>query len=254
MRRVSGVLVFGGIGYFLILELLLVAAVLYWPDFVKSITGLMGLARPLPVVGEMLENIDDVGFYAYAAGQHYFKGCNLLGSVAAVMFGVGTVAGEVHRGTLEILLARPLSRRRILAERTLAGWIAFALPTLLSTLTLPYLASVVGEYVDYSTVLLGVTHEIAFLTMIYGLTILLSAVASNPTKIALAILLPVGFSYAIYFVKRLTHYSPLRLADMYDFIRIEEERSLDWATIGAMLGAAAVFYLGAQLAFSRRVP
>ncbi len=254
MRRVSGVLVFGGIGYFLIVELSLVATILYWPDFVNSIGGLIDLARPLPVVGEMLEQINDLGFYAYVSGQHYFKGCNLLGSVAAVMFAVGTVAGEAHRGTLEILLARPLSRRRILTERYFAGFVAFALPTLVATLTIPWLAGFVDEYVDLSTVLMGATHEILFLTMVYSATVLLSALASNPTKIALGVLLPIGFAYSLYFVKRLTHYSPLRLADMYDFVAIEETQALDWATCGPMLAASVALFVAAQFAFARRVP
>ena len=254
MRRLGGLLFLGGLGYFAILELSLVAAVLYWPDFLAGIEGLMALARPLPVVGDMLEGIDEFGFYAYVAGQHYFKGGNLLGSVAAVMFAVGTVAGDAHRGTLEIVLARPISRRRILTERFIAGFVAFALPTLAATATIPWLATTVDEYVDYSTALLGAAHQIAFLSVVYGLTTLLSTIASNPTKIALAVLLPMGFSYAMYFVKDVTHYSPLRLTDMYVFVEIEETQALDWTVCGPMLGVTAFLFVAAQICFARRVP
>jgi ABC-type transport system involved in multi-copper enzyme maturation permease subunit len=59
--------------------------------------------------------------FAYVTGQHFFKGCNTLGTAAAVLLAVGAVAGEAHRGTLEIWLARPLSRRRILSERWVQG-------------------------------------------------------------------------------------------------------------------------------------
>jgi len=31
----------------------------------------------------------------YISGQHFFKGCNTLGTAAAVLFAVGAVAGDV---------------------------------------------------------------------------------------------------------------------------------------------------------------
>ena len=44
----------------------------------------------------------------------------LLLMIAAIGAGAGAIAGEEERGTLELLLANPLSRRRLVLEKTAA--------------------------------------------------------------------------------------------------------------------------------------
>jgi ABC-type transport system involved in multi-copper enzyme maturation permease subunit len=75
--------------------------------------------------------------------QHFFKGCNALGGMVAVIFAMNAVAAEAQRGTLEIWLARPLSRRRLLLERWAAGAIWLSLPVF-RPLTIPFLAEAGG--------------------------------------------------------------------------------------------------------------
>src|SRR6266511_3108146 len=60
-------------------------------------------------------------------------GTLVLVSVFAVGFASGAVAGERERGTLEVLLSRPLSRRRVYATLLFAalGFVALVLTALL---------------------------------------------------------------------------------------------------------------------------
>ena len=139
MRRVPGLL-WAALSYTLLLEAMLVAAVLLWPEFAENLAAFGSMTRALPIAKEMLAEIEDKGFLAYVIGQHFFKGANALGVAAAALFAAPMIAGEAHRGTLELLLARPFSRRRILLERWLAGALATIMPVFLTTLTLPWLA------------------------------------------------------------------------------------------------------------------
>ncbi len=253
MGRLRGLFLLA-LGYGVILELMLVAAVLYWPDFLANIESVRRLAGPIPALGEMVAEIESTGAVGYIAGQHFFKGCNTLGTAAAVLFAAGAVAGEAHRGTLEILLARPTSRARILTERYLAGFLAFALPIFLSSASVPWLAARVDEEVALQSFLLGALHQTLFLSVIYGAAFLLSTLGSNPTRVALIVLFGTTFSFAIYMVKVVTHWSFYRLCDIEDFVRIDREGSLDWSTLGPLVGASAVLYAASLFAFRRRVP
>ena len=250
----SRALVLFALGYALVLELLLVAAVLYWPDFLANVDSIRKLASPIPILGEKLGEIEQAGVFGYVAGQHFFKACNTLGTAAAVLFGAGAVAGDAHRGTLEILLARPFSRTRILLERYAAGFAAFALPIFLTSATIPWLAGRVHEEVALASVLLGAVHQTVFLSAIYGVAFLLSTLGSNPTRIAFVVLFGTTLSFALYMVKVVTHWSLFRLCDIGDFVRIDRERALDGRVLLPLV-LASLLLLGASCAaFRRRVP
>ncbi|HED64186.1 MAG TPA: hypothetical protein ENJ09_01400 [Planctomycetes bacterium] len=250
----SRTLILGSLGCFLLLEAMLVAAILFWPQFLDNMGMVRTFAKPIPVLSGMLDEIDTGGVFAYIAGQHFFKGCSTLGTAAAALFAAGAVAGEANRGTLEILLARPQSRARILAERYLAGLVAFALPVLLSSATIPALAAHVGESVSYRASLLGAVHETIFLAVIYGLAFLISTRASHPISVALGVIFTSVFCFAIYMVKGLSSYSPFRLADIPEFVEIQHAGRLDPSLTASMLAVVALLYLAAHLSFRKRLP
>ena len=253
MGRIT-TLVLYSLAFGLILEAMIVAAVLYWPNFEENLEAIRAMAGPIPMLRDFVDQLEETGVYGYVVGQHFFKGCSTLGTAAAVLFAAGAVAGEAHRGTLEILLARPYSRARILTERYFAGLVALAVPVALSTASIPWLVSRVGEEVELSTLLLGAAHEVIFLAPIYGAVFLLSTLGSNPTRIVLVGLFATTFMFAIYMIKVVTHYSLYRLADIEVFIAIEENGGLDWTICGPLLVATAILYAGSLAAFRRRVP
>ncbi len=239
--------------YFVILELMLVAAVLFWPDFAENVDAIR-LMAPIPALRDMLDQIEEGGAYAYIAGQHFFKGTNTMGTAAAVLFSVGAVAGEVHRGTLEILLARPYSRFRILTERWVLGALALTLPIFASSATIPWLSERVDETTELASWMLGSFHASCILLAIYSVTFFFSTIGSNPTRIAIFMLFIGTFQFALYMIKKVTHWSLYRLADIQDFMAIEQTGSLDWTVCASLLGVSALFFAASHWAFLRRVP
>ncbi|MBK8179421.1 MAG: ABC transporter permease [Planctomycetes bacterium] len=239
----------------LTLEALLVPAVLFWPNFRDNLDSLRGM-MPFKAARDMLDQFGSAGAAGYVCGQQFFKACNTLGTAAAVLFAAGAVAGEAHRGTLELWLSRPVPRRRLLLERWGAGALALVLPVFLTSATIPWLIGQadVEEEIALSAMLLCAAHQSALLLAIYSATFFCSSVGSNPMAIGFAMLFLTVFQFAIYLIERVTHYSLFRLADIPRFIAICERGELDLRIVLPLLCASGVFVLASVLAFDRRVP
>jgi len=242
------------LGFFVVLELMLVAAIIWWPSFAENVGALKRLAAPVPMLGDMLTSIEKIGVSAYVTAQHYFKGCNTLGAAAAVLLAMSAIAGEAHRGTLESWMARPVSRTRLLTERFVGGYLALALPIFLTSFTIPWLLTYVDERMPFSDLVRCAVHESLFLGSIYSITFLLSAMGSQPLRIAFVMLFFSIFQFAIYMVKEITHYSLFRLADIETFIEITTKNRLDWSQDAPLVATSVACYGVSLWAFRRRVP
>jgi ABC-2 type transport system permease protein len=241
------------LAWFVVLEMLLVAAILFWPSFRENIAPLRGMV-PIHALRQQFDVMAQQGVYGYVNAQHYFKGCNTVGTLAAVVFAMGAVAGEAHRGTLELLLSRPLSRRRILLERWIAGGLAVVLPVFATSATVPWLLRFVDETMPMGDLMLSSVQQSALLLAVYSLTFLFSCVSSKPIVIVFTMLLFTVFQFAIYMIKYVTHFSIFRLTDIETFARIDVRDELDWRKMVPLVGVIAVTLWLSLRAFARRVP
>jgi len=243
------------VAYCLLLEGMLVAAALFWPEFLENLGAIRSMAANLPILGEeMLDKIDQHGFSAYLLAQHFFKGCNTLGTAAAVLFAAPAIAGEVHRGTLELWLARPFSRRRLLLERWCLGALALVLPVLLTSLTIPWLGERVDEFEPLGPYLACAAYQSLFLLALYALTFLVSCLGSNPHRIAVLVLFLMVAEFALYMVKTVTHVSIFRLCDMTVLLGIFDDGRVAPGFVVALVAIVAACLLGSLAALARRCP
>ncbi|MGZ4268504.1 MAG: ABC transporter permease [Solirubrobacteraceae bacterium] len=94
---------------------------LYWP----SIKGNPELDRFIQRLPEAVRAITGRGGYSTPAGylntELFSFMMPLLLLVVAIGMGARAIAGEEERGTLELLLSTPVSRRRVLLEKVAAG-------------------------------------------------------------------------------------------------------------------------------------
>lgn len=252
-REARGYLLFGGM-FYVLLQVHLTVAIVWWPAFRDNTGALKKLASPMPFLAEKIDLMAMLGVPGYVVGQHYFKFCNTLGTLAAVLFAMGAIAAEAQRGTLEIWLARPVTRLRLYTERYFAGLAALVLPVLVSSLTATDLLTIVDETMKRSHLALCSLHQGLFLGAIYSLTFLLSALGSEPLRIGLWMLFLTAFEFAIYMVKTITHYSMYRLVDIEAFAVILKEDRLDWRPAAGCLAVSAACYCLGLAAFRRRVP
>jgi ABC-type transport system involved in multi-copper enzyme maturation permease subunit len=241
------------LGYLLVLEAMLIAAVLFWPDFQKGIPYFKTLSS-LPIAKDLLKPVEQSGVEGYIVVQHFFKGCNVMGTSAAVLFAMGAIAGEAHRGTLETWLSRPLSRGRIMLERWFGGAVALTLPILLSSVTVPEALALIDETMPRGGLILGAVHESLFVLCFYSFTFLLSCLSSRPITIAFGMLLFTTFNFAMYLITTVTHWSVFRLADINVFGAILDTRQLDLTTNIGFVAFNVLCIALSLFVFARRVP
>jgi len=254
MRRLRAGLFTYALAYTVLLTFMVATAVIYWPWFEQNIQAVRDFTAPIPVLRTMVGDLEEAGFVGYVVGQHFFKGCSTLGTAAAVLFAAGAVAGEAHRGTLEIWIGRPFSRLRILSQRYAAGALGSVVPVFASTLTIPWFAAHVDEEIALVPLLWCAAHQSLFLLAIYSLTFLLSALGTNPTRIALSVLFFTTLEFALYMVGNVTHYSLFRLSDIDEYMRAYDHSRLDAHVALPLALASMLTFAGAWLAFRRRVP
>ncbi len=240
------------LAYLIVSELMLAAALLYWPNFSQNISAFK-IVAPLPMLRDMVGQLEEGGVVAYVVSQQFFKGFNTLGTLAAVLFGSMAVAGESYRGTLEVWLARPLSRWRILTERFLLYGLAVVGPVFLTSATIPWLLGFVDEQIAFGPLMLCALHQSLFLLALFALTFLISAMGRNPIIVACVPLFATTLMYSVYFVKIVTHYSLFRLVDTPVFMRTYNG-GLDSSIVGWFIGATLLCFVLAHTAFRRRLP
>ena len=236
-----------GLAYAIVLEAMLVGAVLYWPIFERHI-GVFKALIPFKAIREAVD------LQGYVVLQHFFKGCNILGTAAAVLFAVGAVAGEAQRGTMEIWLARPVSRARLLVERYALGALALALPVVATTATIPWLLGYVDQRMELRPLLLCALHQSLFLAVVYSATFWLSSMGSRPTVIAFLVLSLTVFEFSLYLIERATYWSFFRLADIEVFQAIFATGALDAQLTWIFAGLCSAFLAASWIAFRLRVP
>lgn len=253
LRTVRGYAAYG-LGLTIVLALMIGGAIYWWPSFAVNVAKLKVFASPMPMLGEMLDQIEQGGVGAYVVGQHFFKACNTVGVGAAILFAAGAVAGEAHRGTLELWLARPVSRARLLSERFFGGLFVTCGPVFATSALVPWMLGWVGEDMSFADLMRCSAHGSALLAAIFALTFLWSTASSEPMRIIFVMLMFFVFQFAMYMVKTATDYSVFRLADIEVYMRAVLENRLDWRYVGPMLAVVALSYLGALRVFARRVP
>lgn len=177
-----------------------------------------------------------------------------LNLVFAVGFAASAVAGERQRGTLEVLLSRPLSRRGVYATLALAGAVFIAIS--IAGLTL---GSLIGAAVAGRTIELGVGNlpllwlNGALLYWAFGAIGLLASVAFDRLSPALSLTLAIVLiSYFLEVIgslwpdaKGLQPFSLFHYVDpksvLAGFPRSGDFAVLAGVTLGAVVGALVVF-------------
>lgn len=253
LRTVRGYALYG-LGVAIVLALMIGAAIYWWPSFSENVAKLKIFASPMPMLGDMLDQIEQGGVGAYVVGQHFFKAGNTVGVGAAILFAAGAIAGEAHRGTLELWLARPVSRTRLLSERFFGGLFVTCLPVFATSALIPWMLGWVDESMSFADLMRCSAHCSALLGAIFAVTFLWSAAASEPMRIIFVMLMFCVFQFAMYMVKTATDYSLFRLADIEVYMQVVLKDQLDWRYVGPMLAVIALSYAGALRVFARRVP
>ncbi|OAQ51631.1 hypothetical protein HTG_16365 [Natrinema mahii] len=249
-RRIRG-------SVYLSIGLSLLAAMVVWvyPSFEAEIDleGLLA-AYPEPIlqvmgVQTMTSLAGFLSFELYTFGWIIMLGLYLAYSTA------GTIADDVDRGRMDVLLAMPISRRRLVAER----FGAMAVPIVGANLLPPLVVYVGAELIDHpipaADVLAVHLLSIPYLFACAGIGLLASVIVD---RAAIAQRVALGVTFALFLSESLLSgtdaevvgaIAPMRY---YDPNAVLLEGNYDLLGAGILVAMTAVLLAASQLWFGRR--
>ncbi len=237
-------------GISLLLFLLMLFDVLIFPQYRETLQGVEVPAAFQAFVGESGSLAAPEGFLAYVLSVFPLVVLSL-----AIIAGTGALAGDEAAGTLDLILAQPVSRTRVVLERAAGLALAVALATLAMFPGFLLAAPVVDIGVGAGRLLAALTSLVLLALAVLALS--LWASAALPSRAAAA-LPTAGFVVVTFFLNALgatvdALAGPRRLSP---FFWADPSRALshgfDWLHAALLLALTVVFLMLALWSFGRR--
>ncbi|RJQ31597.1 MAG: hypothetical protein C4589_01375 [Peptococcaceae bacterium] len=189
----------------------------------------------------------DYNFYLWS--QWAGKNLTQAGGILAIILGMGVVAGEYKQKTAFFLLARPVSKARILGSKFAAGIICLAIVIFASTLVMLFISRLIGGHFSWGVQTALAAPPFLGAVLIFALTAFFSSPSPGALPAAVGSLIAAACSVlSPYFVKSNT----LNILYHMAGVRLFEEGIFPVPFALAAVFLAAVFFLLALLFFSRR--
>lgn len=206
------------LAYVLILELLAIPVILLWPDFYPDLQrstllsnlGIDWVKRLGQAVGDKNE---EVAYVNYCAVMLFFRSTNLVGVAAAVLFGTGLFAREREAQTFEFLLARPVSRRRILWTKFWPCAVCATVPIFLVNLSAVFWSRRIDLDLPIPELLLASTHAASFVLAFLAFTTWISVRSRVQAHVAAWVGAFAIVQIGLYLTQRIRPYSLFRMVD-----------------------------------------
>lgn len=185
----------------------------------------------------------------------FFSWVPLLFITVAVIAATGTTAGEEAAGTLDLLLAQPISRRRVLTEKAAGIAVAITAGTVASMLGF-LAAKLFAEFAVGPVRLFEATVYMVPVILLYAALALWAGVTFSSR--GLASMVVIGAVIAAYFLQLLGGTVPAmqeirRLSPFYwSDVSVVLVYGFNWARALGMLAAAGLFFILALWSFERR--
>lgn len=238
------------LGYLVILELAMVAAILYWPKFRDNMPAIAKLV-PFDSLQRLMESVEVAGYWPYFAVQQWFKGSSLFGLAVAAFLASGIVARDADQKTSEFLLSRPISRTRVLLTRWSITVALVTLPVYLTSISAIWISPAVDERLGWGDILLSSTYMSLFLVMLVTFTTMISAMSSHQMRAGIILIGLILLNFAFYLIQEIDGISLFKTIDVFVFMEIRSG-TLPWITSGAFLGATIIMLLVALRIYARR--
>ena len=153
-----------------------------WPSFSKESEKFLEIADAYPETLMKAMNIDIASMFGslegFIAGEHFSIVWPIILIILTLSYASSAIAGEIDKGTIELLLAQPISRLKIFFAKYFSGLAIIAAFILLSNFSvIPFalLHNVDYRIQHYLTIsILGFLFAFA----IYGICIMLSSLSS----------------------------------------------------------------------------
>ncbi len=206
------------LAYLLVLELLAVPVILLWPEIYPDLQRSTLLRNPgmdwVKRIGDGVGNRDeDIAYRAWCAIMLFFRSTNLVCTAGAVLLGTGLFAREREAQTLEFLLARPVSRGRILWQKTWPAAIALVVPIFLVNTSAIWWSGHIDMELPFAETMRASMHAAAFTLFFLAATTWVSVKCRVQAHVAAWVGAVAVLQIGVYLTQRIRPYSLFRLVD-----------------------------------------
>jgi beta-exotoxin I transport system permease protein len=248
-------------------------AICWWSIGLIAMTALMISVYPTvrdnPDLNKLVENYPEAlkAFIAFGGELDYTSGAGYLGSelfafmvplllsIAAIGAGARATAAEEEAGTIDLLLANPISRRGLVFEKTAALVTEIVLLALVLWISLLVGVEIVGMDVSAAN-LAAATAAAALLAFTFGAAAVLAGAISGRRSVAIGV--PAALGVAAYLVSSLGSLvdfleSVRKASPYYHYVASDPLRhGLGLGHVAFLLALGAALAVIASLAFERR--
>jgi ABC-2 type transport system permease protein len=239
------------IGFGLALLSMAAMIVLLWPTYRNTVATI-----ELPQAVQALLGSDlSYGTAAGFVSAEFFSWIPILLIVYAVIQGTGAIAGEESSGTIDLLMAQPLTRPAMVLQKCLAVLTGSALIVALGYLGFAVTMPFVTIEFSLGDAALASANMLPITMLFFALSLWLGAVAPNR---AYASGVAIGVATAAYFANTIAAgvhtLSGLRFASPFYYYGagLPLVKGIDWAHVSVLLGVAALFIALTVRSFQRR--
>lgn len=143
----------------------------------------------------------DINSFATLEGFLSTEEFSLMWPLFVILLTVGyasfALAGEIEKGTIDVLLSQPLSRLKLFTQRYLAGWAMLVVFTFLSIVAMIPLARIYNISINAQHVYWMILLAFLFGWSIYSLGMLCSALFSDRGKVYFGTVLVIVAMYVL---------------------------------------------------------
>jgi ABC-type transport system involved in multi-copper enzyme maturation permease subunit len=207
------------LAYLVILELLCVPVLLWWPDIYpelqrSTLLRNLGIGEFAIRIGRGISSDDqDIAYRSWVALMLFLRSGNLVGIAAAVLLGTGLFARERESQTFEWLLSRPVRRASILWQKVWPAALCVVVPLFAVNASALYWSDVIGERLPPYELFLATVHAAAFALAFLLLTTAVSALLRVQAHVAAIVGAFAVMQVGLYLTQRIRPYTLFRLAD-----------------------------------------
>lgn len=192
-------------------------------------------------------------------GYIYMEVLSFMAPTLLLLYAIGAgtqaVAGEEERHTLDLLLATPLTRTKLLLQKSLAIAIGISALAAAMGIAVVIFGAVTGMGLSTVNVLASMVH-LALLAMVFAALALcvgaatgrVTATRALPAAVAVVSYLVNGFGVSVSWLAPLRKFSPFFQYVGHDPIR----HGFSWIAVAVALATIAVLLLAAARLFARR--
>lgn len=248
------------IGWCIAMVALMLLLMLIYPAIHDQADKLNSVLNSLPAAIKNLKtgssSVDISSPVGYLNSQVFYATLPLFFIIMSIGLGSSLLAHDEQNHTLELLLARPLSRGQVLAAKALAGLICLFTVALVATVIIMILAPFVKMNIGTGHLVLASLYSLLFSLTFGAIAYALTALSNSTRHLATALATVLSFGgYIMATLGSLTHYlqTPAKLLPYHYYApdRILQGQVDTGLTI-YIIGCLIICSLAAWLGFRRR--